>query len=85
MNQMGMGGFDLSGAASMTCDKCGHMYFETAFIVKKVSATTSPTGQEGIIPIPVFTCKSCGHINDELAPTDEKLKQATVAVPNNRG
>lgn len=73
--------FDLSGAVDVACDECTNPYFETAFIVKKVTSEMSPTGQEGIIPIPVFVCKSCGHINDEFAPTSEKLKQASIAVP----
>ena len=72
---------DLSGAKTLTCDKCNNGLFETAFIVKKVTSAMSPTGQEGIIPIPVFLCNKCGHINEEFAPTDEKLKQAAVAVP----
>jgi hypothetical protein len=73
--------FDLSGAESVTCDKCNNGLFETAFLVKKITAALSPTGQEGIIPIPVFLCKKCGHINEEFAPTEERLKQAAVAMP----
>jgi len=72
---------DLSQADDVACDKCNYTYFESAFIVKRVTALTSPTGQEGIIPIPVFVCKSCGHINEEFAPTPERLRQAAVAVP----
>ena len=71
---------DLSGAENVTCDKCSYGLFETSFLVKRVTAAMSPTGQEGIIPIPVFLCKKCGHINEEFAPTDERLKQAAVAI-----
>jgi uncharacterized Zn finger protein len=73
--------FDLSGAKNVTCDECSNGLFETAFIVKKLTAELSPTGQEGIIPVPVFLCKKCGHINEEFAPTDDKLKQASITVP----
>ena len=73
--------FALSGATNVACEKCDNSLFETAFIVKKVTAGMSPTGQEGIIPIPIFLCKKCGHINEEFAPTEDRLKQASVAVP----
>ena len=73
--------FDLSQAEDVTCEKCSNAYFESAFLVKRVTALSSPTGQEGIIPIPVFVCKGCGHINEEFAPTPDRLKQAAVAVP----
>lgn len=80
-NQQNTSGFDLSTAATLTCDKCQHSYFESAFVIKKVVASASPTGQEGVIPIPVFVCKSCGHVNQEFEPTKEKLKQAQIALP----
>jgi len=80
-NQQSMGGFDLSNADTLSCEKCNHSYFESAFVIKKVSASSSPTGQEGVIPIPVFVCKKCGHVNKEFEPTKEKLKNAQIAVP----
>lgn len=79
-NQQG-GGFDLSTAETVTCDSCQGTYFESAFVIKRVGAKGSPTGQAGVIPIPVFVCKSCGHINSEFVPTEEKLKQAQITVP----
>ncbi len=72
---------DLSNAADVRCEKCNHQYFESAFAVKRVAAEISPTGQAGIIPIPVFICRECGHVNEEFALTPERLKQSRLAAP----
>ena len=60
---------DLSSATDIKCDSCGNYTFEQVMLMKKVSALVSPTGKEGIIPIPVFACAACGYINDGFFPT----------------
>jgi len=32
-------------------------------MVKKLSSSVSPTGQDLIVPQPVFKCDDCGYIN----------------------
>ena len=39
---------------------------------KRLSALVSPSGKEQLVPIPVFRCDDCGHINDEFLPKSEK-------------
>jgi hypothetical protein len=39
--------------------------------MRKLSALLSPTGQETMIPIPVFACAKCGHINKGFLPKEE--------------
>ncbi len=80
-NQQAGMGFDLSSAETLSCEKCGNGYFESAFVIKRVTASSSPTGQEGVIPIPVFICKKCNHVNKEFELTEDKLKAAQIAVP----
>ena len=72
---------DLSEAQDVACEKCNNLFFESAFAVKRVAAELSPTKQAGIIPIPVFICKECGHINEEFALTPERLRQSRLATP----
>ena len=31
------------------------------------------TGQPTLIPIPVYACHKCGHVNDEFQPKDDSL------------
>ena len=55
---------DLSDAETMTCQKCDNKIFLQGYVVKRISAIVSPTGQEVIAPIQVFTCGSCGELLD---------------------
>ena len=55
---------DLSDAETMTCQKCDNKIFLQGYVVKRISAIVSPTGQEVIAPIQVFNCGSCGELLD---------------------
>jgi uncharacterized Zn finger protein len=72
---------DLSKASDLSCNNCGNYTFQQVVLLKKFSAITSPTGQEGIAPIPVFACNACGFVNDEFLPRTMRgeNKPATVA------
>ena len=54
---------DLSQAEDYVCERCESPIFDTVMIVKKISALTSPTGQQMLIPQPVFRCAECKFIN----------------------
>ena len=53
---------DLENAETMRCEKCDNPIFIQGYIVKKISAITSPTGKEVIAPVQVFNCGNCGHL-----------------------
>ena len=55
---------DLSDAETMICKECGNKIFIQGYVIKKISAIISPTGQEVIAPIQVFNCGSCGEMLD---------------------
>jgi DNA-directed RNA polymerase subunit RPC12/RpoP len=57
---------DLSKADTIKCDDCGNYLFITSFVIKKVSAILSPTGQEGLVPIQVYSCGNCGQVPKSL-------------------
>jgi len=57
---------DLSDAETITCDECKGKYFATSFIIKRLAAIMSPTGQEAMIPLQIFRCNDCGHVNKEF-------------------
>ena len=61
-------GFDLSKATDLECTNCGCKYFESVFAFKKLSALSSPTGQESMIPIQTFRCTECGYIEKNFLP-----------------
>ena len=54
---------DLNNIENMKCDECENETFTPAFIIKHLSPLVSPTGQETMVPIQIFKCTDCGHIN----------------------
>ena len=62
---------DISKADTITCEECGNASFIQAFFLKKISALMSPTGQESIVPIQVFSCGSCGTIPKKMTQQGE--------------
>ena len=68
---------DLNQAETVLCEKCSNGLFIQSFFLKKISALMSPTGQEAIIPVQVYSCGNCGHINSKLNPTARPSEETT--------
>tara|TARA_B100000900_G_scaffold193967_1_gene164048 strand:- start:199 stop:453 length:255 start_codon:yes stop_codon:yes gene_type:complete len=68
---------DLTQADTVLCEKCSNGLFIQSFFLKKISALMSPTGQEAIIPVQVYSCGNCGHINSKLNPTARPSEETT--------
>lgn len=56
----------LKDAEIIKCDKCKNEEFSQVYQVKKLSALLSPSGQETFVPVQVFKCASCDHINKDF-------------------
>ena len=61
---------DFSQTTSVSCEACKHDVFVPAFKMRKLSALLSPAGKETMIPMNVFACAKCGHINDAFLPKE---------------
>ena len=61
---------DFSQTTAEVCEKCENDTFQQAYKMRKLSALLSPTGQETMIPIQVFACAKCGHINKGFQPKE---------------
>lgn len=59
---------DLDKATDMKCSKCDSEYFIVKYLLKQLTALVSPTGQDTIIPVQVFACAECGHVDQEFLP-----------------
>ena len=57
---------DMSQTTPIKCEKCGNSTFKQTLLIRKLSALVSPNGQETVIPIGVFACEKCGHVNSEF-------------------
>ena len=64
---------DLKDAETMICMKCDNKIFIQGYVIKKLSAIVSPTGQEVIAPIQVFNCGNCGEMLDLGGEIDELI------------
>ena len=66
---------DMSQTTAESCESCGNNTFTQVYQMRKLSALLSPTGQETMIPIQIFACHKCGHVNEGFLPkeTDESI------------
>ena len=62
---------DLSQTPAVYCEKCKNDTFIPAFKMRKMSALLSPHGKETMIPMQVFACAKCGHINEDFQTKEE--------------
>ena len=62
---------DISQTTAGTCDECSNDTFIQVYKMRKLSALLSPTGKPTMIPIQVFACHKCGHINKGFLPKEE--------------
>ena len=53
---------DLAQAETMKCEYCDNYLFISSTIIKRLSAILSPTGEETLIPIDVYSCGNCGRV-----------------------
>ena len=58
---------DFSKTTQIKCETCDGSTFKQSLLLRKMSALVSPNGQETIIPMQVFSCEKCGHVNSEFS------------------
>ena len=64
---------DITQTTPVVCEECGHEHFTQVSMMRKLSPMLSPTGQPALIPIPVYACAKCHHVNQEFLPKDDSL------------
>ncbi len=63
-------GIDITKTSPTRCEACGKEAFQQSFILRKISALLSPTGKDGFVPVQVFSCVACGHVNNDFLPKE---------------
>ena len=53
---------DLSQAETMKCEHCGNYLFIKSSVIKRLSPLVSPTGEEALVPIEIYSCGNCGRV-----------------------
>jgi hypothetical protein len=64
------GGIDYKQTEPVKCEKCEGELFHPAFMLRRVSALVSPNGQEAMVPVQLFACLSCNHVNEDMYPIE---------------
>ena len=61
---------DINQTTPVLCDECNGTYFDQALIIRKASGLLTGQTKPSYIPIPVFKCTECGHVNSEFQPKE---------------
>jgi hypothetical protein len=56
----------LKDADTIKCKSCNNYLWIQSFVLKKLSALVSPTGQEAMIPVQVYSCGNCGKVAEGM-------------------
>jgi hypothetical protein len=64
----------LDKTVPMVCEECEGQVFTEGVILRKVSRFLTGQPQDGLIPIPVFICNKCQHVNEEFLPKELQKK-----------
>ena len=72
---------DIRDAETIKCNDCNNYLFITSFVLKKLSAIVSPTGQETLIPVQVYSCGNCGEVAEGMLEGSgiEKPKEESLS------
>jgi DNA-directed RNA polymerase subunit RPC12/RpoP len=55
----------------VVCEECSSEVFIEGVLLRKISRFVTGTATDALMPIPVFTCAKCGHLNEEFKPKDK--------------
>jgi len=69
---MQQGKLDIKQTTAITCEAedCESTVFDQAFYIRKASKLLTGDIKDKIIPIPIFKCAICGHVNEIFKPKE---------------
>ncbi len=62
----------LNETKEITCAECNGKVFVPGFLLRSISKFITGTEQDALIPISVYSCISCNHVNEEFIPSQLK-------------
>jgi len=68
----------LKEASDLCCEACQGLNFLQVIRLKKISGLITGTGKDALVPIPIYACADCGHVNKVFL---EKLDIPSPDVP----
>jgi hypothetical protein len=70
----------LDKTQEVSCEKCNGLVFQEGLMLRKASKFLTGTAQDALIPLPVFSCSACGHVNEEFLPEPLKNKDTNESI-----
>jgi hypothetical protein len=61
---MGLSQTQIENAKNVACEKCNSEVLKQVYVIKCISALLSGDSKDTYIPVPIFACNNCNHIND---------------------
>ena len=62
----------LDQTISVLCEKCENPYFVQQLRLQKIPALLTGSPDPSYMPIPVFACSKCGHVNKEFEAQEKR-------------
>jgi len=53
----------LKDASDLCCEKCQGLNFIEVVRLKKISGLVTGTGKDALVPLRIYACADCGHVN----------------------
>lgn len=57
----------VENAKNLACEKCNSEILKQVFVIKVISGLMTGESKDTLVPVPVFACNSCNHINSMFA------------------
>ena len=70
----------LKDTTAVVCDECKNTTFTEAMMMRKVSRLLTGAPKDSYVPVPMFICSACGHLNEEFLPAELKTTQSPSLV-----
>lgn len=72
MSNMPKLNISLDKTTEVVCEECNNNVFQEGTLLRKASKILIGAQQDALVPIPVFTCSKCGHVNSDFLPGELK-------------
>ena len=56
----------LKNAKDVLCEECQSKDFKKVIRIKKLSKIITGESEDAFIPIPLYACANCGHVNKDF-------------------
>jgi uncharacterized Zn finger protein len=65
-NQQQQINIGLEQTKNVSCENCENLYFVQQVRIQKVPGLLTGQSHPTYMPVPVFACSKCGHVNSEF-------------------